>query len=247
MKICKKCNINKTISDYPKTGKGYVSHSCKKCTTIYKRENREKHPHLCITCGNKCGSKNSECKKCGQITSIVTKVNKKNIIISKNCLTCGVLFFDDGINHSKKYCNKFCQDKAWSIANPDKTIRYREVRKEWNDNNKEKRKEYHEQRRIANPGYYTAKAAKRKAAKLLRTPKWLTIEQFKDIEKFYLHAQELKKNNSTKYHVDHIVPLQGKTVSGLHVPWNLQVLSESDNAKKNNSFDGTYNNDTWCR
>lgn len=45
--------------------------------------------------------------------------------------------------------------------------------------------------------------------------------------------------------VDHIIPLKNDIVSGLHVPWNIQYLTQSHNSIKSNSFDGTYNNDGW--
>jgi 5-methylcytosine-specific restriction endonuclease McrA len=85
-----------------------------------------------------------------------------------------------------------------------------------------------------NPHLFAAKTRKRKAAKLLRTPSWLSDQHKKEINNFYLEAAEISKIVGEFYTVDHIVPLQGKAVSGLHVPWNLQILSRVENSSKGN-------------
>lgn len=87
-----------------------------------------------------------------------------------------------------------------------------------------------------NPGKRNAQVAKREAAKLQRTPPWLSKEQLKEIEEFYVLAKELQWLNdpADPLTVDHIIPMQGKNISGLHVPWNLQILPRSLNSSKNN-------------
>ena len=59
----------------------------------------------------------------------------------------------------------------------------------------------------------------------------------KEIAEFYWLARDLKAITGEDYHVDHIVPLRGKNICGLHVPWNLQVLPSDLNLSKGNTFD----------
>ena len=91
--------------------------------------------------------------------------------------------------------------------------------REWNAKNKDKK---------------AALQSKRRAAQLQRTPKWLTEDDLWMIEEAYHLAQLRTEMLGIPYHVDHIIPLQGKKVSGLHVPSNLQVIPAQENIKKSN-------------
>jgi hypothetical protein len=95
-------------------------------------------------------------------------------------------------------------------------------------------KTYKKAYKLSNRDKYNAIDAKRRAKKLNATPSWLTKEDFQQIESFYEAAKAFKLYTGVSYQVDHILPLQGENVSGLHVPWNLQILPEFENISKKN-------------
>lgn len=87
-----------------------------------------------------------------------------------------------------------------------------------------------------NPQKICAMASKRRASIQNRTPSWLTTDDFWLIEEVYFLAQMRTKLFGFKWHVDHILPLHGKKVSGLHVPNNLQVIPAKINQQKSATF-----------
>ena len=78
--------------------------------------------------------------------------------------------------------------------------------------------------------------AGRKKATKQRTPEWLTDFDKLKMRCIYSVAAMLTRCNKEPWHVDHIIPLRGNMVSGLHVPSNLQVMRGSENSAKKNKF-----------
>lgn len=74
----------------------------------------------------------------------------------------------------------------------------------------------------------------RQLAKNKRTPAWLTEDEHWMIEQAYELAALRTKLFGVAWHVDHVLPLRGKTVSGLHTPYNMQVILGSENCRKGN-------------
>lgn len=68
------------------------------------------------------------------------------------------------------------------------------------------------------------------------TPTWLTDEQWDEMNAIYARARRKTEETGIEYHVDHIVPLQGEEICGLHVPWNLRAVPAKINLKKSNKF-----------
>lgn len=84
-----------------------------------------------------------------------------------------------------------------------------------------------------------AAARERKQKVRVATPPWLTSSQKAQIVSVYKHARDCFLCTGERYDVDHIIPLRGENVCGLHVPWNLQVLPSDVNRAKWNHCDGT--------
>ena len=157
-----------------------------------------------------------DCRKCGERKSL------SDFHISKL-----------GKMGRKGQCKICCASR--DIATRDHRLN---KQKQWRDSlSPEKREEY----RDANTAYYRSNPQKkrantrtRQAAKIDRTPAWSDAQA---IQKIYQIAANLESIVGVKFHVDHIIPLQGKLVSGLHVASNLQIIRASANCIKNNAFD----------
>jgi len=87
-----------------------------------------------------------------------------------------------------------------------------------------------------NRGVTNANTAKRRAALLQRTPKWLSKTELNQIKDLYKVAAKLTISRGVSYEVDHIIPLQGENISGLHVLSNLQILTQDENIRKKNRY-----------
>ncbi len=82
-----------------------------------------------------------------------------------------------------------------------------------------------------------ARTARRYAAKTNATPDWLDLDDRWMIEEAYALAKLRSNLLGVSFEVDHIIPLRGKMVMGLHVPWNLQVVEQRANRLKSNRFE----------
>ncbi len=162
-----------------------------------------------------------ECSKCHEIKdySEFYKSKKSKSGYRSDCKSCGLEYSrsENGKKNyaksSAKYRAKTDYNKHYYIKNKEEVIKAR-MEYYYNGNGK-----------IIN----RKASAKRRASKLQATPPWLDEGMLAEIEMIYLCCPE-------GYHVDHIHPLQGKDICGLHVPWNLQYLTTEENLRKSNKY-----------
>lgn len=88
-----------------------------------------------------------------------------------------------------------------------------------------------------NKSLYLCYSRTRKSVIINRTPSWLTDEDYCKIQQVYKDCKYISEQTGVQHHVDHIVPLNGKDVCGMHVPWNLQIITAIDNLRKSNKHE----------
>lgn len=185
------------------------------------------------------------CTKCGVTKPLFGfhKNSSKKDGLQSRCKNCLKQFYRDNceiLSERQRECRKSNPAKKAKIerkyreANPEKVAKRHQ---KYREDNREKERKRHQKYIETYPYKVKALSAKYRATKLQSTPPWLTPEHHAEMALCYEEAAALRLYTGQQYHVDHIVPLQGKTVCGLHVPWNLQVLLARDNLRKGNKLE----------
>jgi hypothetical protein len=153
------------------------------------------------------------------------------------CLECLKLEWERGNQTRAEYFRAYNQSEAGQKAKQEYYGRNREAviaRAQARDTAKVT--EYKLAYKERNPDLYKELVSLRRRRFRSATPKWLSAGQKMEIRLKYRLAIELSRRTGERYVVDHIVPLQGEEVCGLHVPWNLEVVTQAKNLKKSNKL-----------
>ena len=153
------------------------------------------------------------------------------------CVECLKLEWQESNVKRAEYFKEYNKSEAGKKAKQGYYERNREavIARAQGRTDEEKRR-YRKTHKLNNPDLYKEFVNARRRRFRNATPKWLTAEQKMEIRLKYRLAIELSKKTGTRYAVDHIVPLFGESVCGLHVPWNLTVITQDENLKKYNKL-----------
>ena len=173
------------------------------------------------------------CTKCGEETPLenFSKNKSKSDGLNNYCKPCMRSYkrVYDQKDHVKE-ANRARSLKS-HYANREKCVaRSKEYHAKNRDAIRARQRKYYED----NLPYMLQRASVGRGERARRTVSWANQQM---IDAYYMEAKRLEDLTGIKFHVDHIIPLQGELVSGLHVETNLQLLPAHENLGKSNSFD----------
>ena len=171
-----------------------------------------------------------------------TKQNKALLPADNRCCAlCGVSISTK--RKDAKFCSREHKRMTFDLQRnhaaeyqKNKEVRKGQALKHYYANHDQNKKQQLNRQKLR-PEIASASAAKRRSVKLQRTPAWLTDFDRLKIKCLYSVAAMLTRENKESWHVDHVIPLQGNLVSGLHVPSNMRVLRGKENISKHNNFE----------
>lgn len=166
------------------------------------------------------------CRKCG-----VTKKRSEFYPVGGKCKRCYLALCKEYNAKPEVVEMRHARQQAYYAIRKAQIQAERKAKWEANPERRARFNVYLRQHYAANRDMYAAKVGKRRAARVNATPAWADL---KAIREFYRRAKEMTEATGIRHVVDHVIPLQGKTVCGLHVHTNLQVIPEKENLTKFN-------------
>lgn len=176
------------------------------------------------------------CTKCGQLLprSLFTAERRNRSGLKSWCKPCCSAHI---VNRCKADPSVLEKRRAYTAARRQDPLiaeKSRASAAAWNAANKARHLENVRRWKSENQDAVAAYCAVKKGKRLLRKVAWADNEA---IVAVYRQARELTEQTGMQWDVDHIVPLLGRRISGLHVHTNLQVMLATTNRKKSNSYD----------
>lgn len=214
-KLCKACGTLKSAAEFSKNTRAHdgLQASCKECQKAARRALRAVHAEIRVE-----PPPEMVCSQCGDLKPILAFGIDKSTKHGRrlHCRDCDaamkrVYHAENGEVINAKRSARYFRDPVAAGA---------------------KKREY----KTANRPLMRRIRADRRARELQQTLP-LTIEQKAEMLAIYEEAAHLARESGVPHHVDHIVPLRGKLVWGLHVPWNLTPLPAAENLRKSSKFE----------